>query len=81
MEVLFFIIFVGLLLFFVGYGIKMHREDKKIIEEFEAQEEKKSYEIQNQENERILGRDYLSEEEVGIQYCEQPFFGSIESLN
>jgi hypothetical protein len=70
MEILFFIIFGGLLLFFIGYGIWMFHQDKKIVNEY-----------QNKMDGRLLGRDYLSEEEVGIQYSEQLFFGSIESYN
>jgi hypothetical protein len=37
MEVLFFIIFGGLLLFFIGYGVWMHKQDKKIIDEYNKQ--------------------------------------------
>jgi hypothetical protein len=81
MEVLYFIIFGGLLLFFIGYGIKMHREDKKIIKEYESQEEKKSHAIQDQENERLLGRRRIPEEDMAYVCGEQPFFGSIESYN
>jgi hypothetical protein len=81
MEVLYFIIFGGLLLFFIGYGIWMHHKDKKIIKEFEAQEEKKSHAIQDRENKRLLGRRNIPEEDMGFLCDEQPFFGSIESLN
>lgn len=70
MEVLFFIIFGGLLLFFIGYGIWMHKQDKKIVNEY-----------QNKMDGHLLGRGDLSEEEMGIQFSEYPTYDRFESLN
>jgi hypothetical protein len=90
MEVLYYIIFGGLLLFFVGYGIKLYREDKNILKELEDQEKKSSIEIPAQEIKdeildqtagRVLGWRDLSEEEMGIQYSEHPFIDGYQSFN
>jgi hypothetical protein len=81
MEVLYFIIFGGLLAFFIGYAIWMHHKDKKILKEWEDQEKKSSSEIPSQTQTRVLGWCDLSEEELGIQYSEHPFIDGYQILN
>jgi hypothetical protein len=39
MEVLFFIIFGGVLAVFAAYGIKIYKEDKKILDDIKEQDE------------------------------------------
>jgi len=70
MEWLFFVIFGGLLLFFIGYAFWMFKQDKKIINE-----------ISNKENGRVLGGSNLSEEEMGVQHSERPFVDGYKSTN
>lgn len=81
MEVLFFIIFGGLLALFIGYAIWMHHKDKKILKEWEEHEKKSQSEIQYKTDGRVLGWRDLSEEEVGIQYSERPFVDCYKSAN
>ena len=38
MEVLFFIVFGGLLVVFIAYGIKLYKEDKKILDSIKEEE-------------------------------------------
>jgi hypothetical protein len=59
MEILFFIIFGGLLLFFIGYGFKLYREDKRIFKELDTKER--------------LDRLSMTEEEARVQYSEWPY--------
>ena len=70
MEVLFFIIFGGMLLFFIGYGIALCRQDKKILNE-----------IQDQADGRILGGEDNSEEGSSFLDSEWPFVDCYKSLN
>lgn len=70
MQWLFFIIFGGLFLFFVGYGIYLVKKDKKIINE-----------ISNKANGRLLGGSDISEEEMDFFDCERPFVDSYQSPN
>jgi hypothetical protein len=87
MEWLFFLIIVGLFCFFIGYAIKFHHKDKKVLDEYK---EKKSHELSAQEikNEipdqtagRVLGWRDLSEEEMCVFYSELPSLDCYKSLN
>lgn len=81
MEFLYYIIFGGLLAFFIGYAIWMHNKDKKILKEWEEHEKKSQSKISYKTDRRVLGRRNLSEEEVGIQYSERPFVDCYKSAN
>lgn len=79
MEVLFFIIFGGLFCLFVGYGIKLHREDKKILRDYEDQEKKSqiSYKAEG----RILGWGDIPGGEMDFLDSERPFVDCYKSAN
>ena len=80
MEVLFYVIFGGLLLFFIGYAIKLHREDKKILDKYK-EHEKKSHEISYKADGRVLGRRNLPGEQMDFLYSERPFVDCYKSAN
>lgn len=63
-------IMVSAIVFYVIFGICLFRNAKH-----------QNDEDKNKMDGQLLGRGDLQEEEVGIQYSEQPFFGSIESYN
>lgn len=70
MEVLFYFIFGSLLLFFIGYALWLHKQDKKILDEYK-----------DQTDGRLLDCRDISEEEMGIQFSEQPTFDCYKSAN
>jgi hypothetical protein len=81
MEWLYFIIFGGLLYVFIGYFIKLHREDKRILKQLEDEEKKRQSELQAKADGRVLGWRDLSEEEVFVFYSELPSLDCYKSLN
>jgi hypothetical protein len=81
MEVLYYVIFGGLLAFFIGYAIWMHHKDKKILKEWEEHEKKSLNEISDQAQGRVLGGGDIPEEDVAYVCGEHPFFGSYQSFN
>jgi hypothetical protein len=81
MEVLFIVIFGGPLAVFIGYFIKLHHEDKKILKQLEDEEKKRQNEVQGKAHGRVLGWRDLSEEEVFVFYSELPSFDCYKSSN
>jgi len=79
MEVLFFIIFGGLLLLFIVYAIRLYRQDKKILRDLEDHEKKSqiSYKMDG----RVLGRRYIPGEEMDFLESERPFVDCYKSAN
>lgn len=69
-TILFFIIFGGLLLLFIGYAIVMLRRDKQIINEF-----------QNLLDTWHVGGDGVQEQDMGFLESERPFVECYKSLS
>lgn len=67
MEVLFFIIFGGMLVGFAAYGRKVHKEHKKIRKEFEEMK------VETPPIQEVDFRSY--------DFAESPFFDCYKSLN
>jgi len=70
MEVLFFIIFGGMLIGFCYYGILLYLKDKKLFNE-----------LQNQEGGRQLDWRSIPEEDISFLCEEQPFVDCYKSAN
>jgi hypothetical protein len=81
MEVLFYIIFGGLLAFIIGYAIWMHHKDKKILKEWEEHEKKRQNEISYKADGRVLGWCDLPEEDMSYVCGEHPFVDCYQSAN
>lgn len=43
MNIIFFIIFGGVLLFFIAYGVRLRRKDKRMLDEFEQLNDDRRY--------------------------------------
>ena len=81
MEVLYFIIFGGLLAFFIGYAIWMHNKDKKILKEWEEHQKKRQSEISDQAQGWVLGGGDIPEEDLAFLCGEHPFIDGYQILN
>jgi hypothetical protein len=83
MEVLFFIVFGGLILFFIGYGFWMVKQDKKIIDEYKSLENHRAAnnaDVTN--NDKLLSDQLDIPKEDRVYICgEHPFIPYIESWN
>ena len=79
MNILFFIIFGGLLCVFIGYAIKLHREDKNILKDLEDHEKKSQ--ISYKADGRVLGGCYIPGEEMDFLDSERPFVDCYKSAN